>query len=187
MRKVYLFNFITLDGYFEGKNRDINWHNTDEEFNQFSVEQLSQVGTLLFGRITYELMASYWATDQAQQDDPETTKMMNSLPKVVFSRKLQTADWQNSRVVSSDAAAEVRSLKESEGKDIAIFGSGNLAHTLIEAGVVDELRIMVNPILLGEGTPVFAKGTQHKLELINSRQFKNGNVLLSYRFTNHAK
>jgi dihydrofolate reductase len=87
MRKLFAFNMVTLDGFFEGPNRDISWHTVDDEFNQFAVEQTSTVGAILFGRVTYELMASYWPSPAAQSDDPVVANLMNTLPKVVFSSK----------------------------------------------------------------------------------------------------
>jgi dihydrofolate reductase len=181
MRKVFLFNMTTLDGYFEGLHQDISWHNVDDEFNQFAIEQLKQVDTLLFGRVTYQGMASYWPTELAIKDDPEVAGLMNSLPKIVFSRTLDRADWNNSRLVKENPAGEVLKLKEQPGKDIAIFGSSNLAVTLAESDLIDEYRLIVNPVFLGDGTPLL-KGIKEKLnlKLINSRVFTSGNILLYY-------
>ena len=181
MRKVFLFNMITLDGYFEGLHQDISWHRVDDEFNQFAIEQLKQVDILLFGRVTYQGMASYWATEAAIKDDPTVAGLMNSLPKIVFSRTLDQADWNNSRLVKENAAGEVLKLKEQPGKDIAIFGSSNLAVTLAESDLIDEYRLIVNPVFLGDGTPLL-KGIKEKLNLrlINSRIFTSGNILLYY-------
>src|SRR5262245_43423205 len=98
--KLFAFNMVTLDGFFEGPNQDISWHNVDEDFNQFAVEQTANVGAILFGRVTYEGMASYWPTPEAQANDPEIAQLMNTLPKVVFSRTLQRADWNNTRLIA---------------------------------------------------------------------------------------
>ncbi len=113
MRKVLVFNLVTLDGFFEGPNHDISWHNVDAEFNDLAEQQLADLGMLVFGRVTYELMASYWPTPTAIENDPHVANAMNALPKVVFSRTLKTADWQNTRLVSTDAAVEVANLKGS--------------------------------------------------------------------------
>jgi len=181
MRKVFLFNMTTLDGFFEGSNQDISWHNADEEFNEFAIAQLNEVDTLLFGRVTYQGMASYWPTEFAIKDDPEVAGLMNSLPKVVFSRTLDKAEWNNTKLVKDNAAGEVLKLKEQPGKDIAIFGSSDLAVTLAESGLIDEYRIIVNPVFLGGGTPLL-KGIKEKLnlKLLEARIFKSGNVLLYY-------
>jgi dihydrofolate reductase len=183
MRKVFLFNMTTLDGYFEGPNQDIGWHNVDEEFNEFAIDQLKEVDTLLFGRVTYQGMASYWPTEFAINDDPVVAGLMNSLPKIVFSRTLDKVEWNNSKLVkdAERAAEEVLKLKGQPGKDIAIFGSSNLAVTLAERGLIDEYRIIVNPVFLGGGTTLL-KGIKAKinLKLLNARVFKSGNVLLYY-------
>jgi len=181
MRKVFLFNMTTLDGFFEGPNQDISWHNVDEEFNEFAIDQLNETGTLLFGRITYQVMASYWPTDAAIHDDPEVAGLMNSLSKIVFSRTLDKPEWNNSRLVKNNVVEEVSKLKQQPGKDIAIFGSSDLAVTLAEQGLIDEYRIIVNPLFLGGGTPLL-KGIKEKvnLKLLNARIFKSGNVLLYY-------
>ena len=183
MRKVFLFNMTTLDGFFEGPNQDISWHHTDDEFNEFAIEQLNEIGTLLFGRVTYEGMASYWPTEFAISEDPAVAGLMNSLPKIVLSRTLDKAEWNNSRLVkdAERAAEEVLKLKQQPGKDIAIFGSSDLAVTLAERGLIDEYRIIVNPVFLGNGTSLL-KGITEKLELelLNARIFKSGNVLLYY-------
>ena len=181
MRKVFLFNMTTLDGYFEGPNQDISWHNVDEEFNEFAIEHLDEIGTLLFGRVTYQGMASYWPTEFAISNDPEVAGRMNSLPKIVFSRTLDKAEWNNSKLVKENAVEEVSKLKQEPGKDIAIFGSSELAVTVAESGLIDEYRIIVNPVFLGGGTTML-NGIKEKLKLklLHARVFKSGNVLLYY-------
>jgi dihydrofolate reductase len=181
MRKIVFFMLTSLDGYFEGPNRNIDWHNVDEEFNDFAERQTSEFGALLFGRVTYELMASYWPTDAAKKDDPVIARLMNDLPKIVFSKTLQKVEWENTRLVKDDFAKVVSELKKESGKDAAIFGSSDLAVTLIEQGLIDEYRIMVNPVVLGEGKPLF-QGIKDKvdLKLIKTKVFKSGNVLMYY-------
>jgi len=181
MRKLFLFNMTTLDGFFEALNQDIGWHNVDEEFNEFAIQQLDEIGTLLFGRVTYEGMASYWPTELAISDDPEVAGRMNSLPKIVFSRTLDKAEWNNSKLIKENATEEVLKLKGQPGKDIAIFGSSDLSVTLAESGLIDEYRIIVNPVFLGQGTTLL-KGIKNKidLKLLEAKPFKSGNVLLYY-------
>lgn len=182
MRKLFSFNMVTLDGFFEGPNHDIGWHHVDDEFNQFAIEQTSNIGTILFGRVTYELMASYWPTSAAIIDDPVIADLMNSLPKIVFSRTLQKAEWNNTRLVKDHIAEEITKLKGQSGKDLAIFGSANLLSSLIQMDLIDEHRIMVNPVVLGSGTPLF-QGIKEKLELklLRTKAFASGNVLLYYQ------
>ena len=182
MRKLFAFNMITLDGFFEGPNHDITWHHVDDEFNQFAIEQTRTVGAILFGRVTYELMASYWPTPAAQSDDPVVADLMNTLPKVVFSRTLQKAEWNNTRLVKDNVAQEILKMKQEPGNDLAIFGSANLLSFLMQMNLVDEHRVMVNPVLIGSGTPLFRNIRQKvNLKLVKTRTFQSGNVLLCYR------
>ena len=147
MRKIILFNMMTLDGFFESSEGAIDWHMVDEEFNAFAVEQLNTVDTILFGRVTYQLMASYWPTEAAIRDDPIIADKMNRTDKIVFSRTLEKVEWKNSRLVKENAAEEVVKLKQQPGEDVIIFGSANLAATMAHNGVIDEYRVMVNPIV----------------------------------------
>jgi dihydrofolate reductase len=181
MGKVIVFNLTTLDGYFEGPKREIDWHHVDDEFNEFAIEQLNSVETLLFGRVTYELMASYWPSTGAIKDDPIVAAKMNSLPKIVFSKTLSGADWQNTRLVKDKFVEEISRLKKRSSKDNFIFGSSDLAVSFMEHGLIDEYRFIVNPILLGGGKPIFS-GIPNRVELkyLKSKVFKNGNVLLYY-------
>ncbi len=182
MRKVYFFNAMSLDGYFEGPGHNLDWHLVDEEFNDFAIQQLQASDLIVFGRLTYSMMAEYWPTSQAIEDDLEVAKLMNETPKIVFSRTLSLAPWQNTRLMCCEAAEELPRLKQLPGKDIAIFGSAELAEGLLATlGVIDELRIMVMPVLLGSGTPLFKIMPEAlKLALGGVRRFGNGNVLLTY-------
>jgi dihydrofolate reductase len=182
MRKVLFFMMVTLDGFFEGPNHTIDWHNVDKEFNTFANEQLDSVGTLLFGRVTYELMAAYWPTPSATKDDPEIAEKMNRMPKIVFSRTLNNAAWQNTRLIKENIVEEISKLKAEPGKDMILFGSSDLSVTLIQHGLIDEIRIMVNPVVLGNGTTLF-NGIQERLRLrlMKTKTFHSGNVLLYYQ------
>lgn len=182
MRKVLFFMLTSLDGYFEGPEQDIGWHNVDDEFNDFAIEQLDSVDTLLFGRVTYEMMASFWPTPYAIETDPIVAGKMNSMAKIVFSKKLAKAEWQNARLVKNHFAEEIKTLKQQPGKDLIIFGSSDLAVTFLQAGLLDEIRVLVNPVVLGSGKPLF-KGINGKvgLKLLKTRTFRNGNVLLYYQ------
>ena len=181
MRKVLFFMMTSLNGFYERGAWEIDWHHVDDEFTKFSIEQIETVDTLLFGRATYEGMAAYWPTEAAAADSPAVTAKMNETPKIVFSRTMERADWENTRLVRSDAAEEVARLKSQPGKDLIIFGSSDLAASLAKHGLIDEYRIMVNPILLGAGKPVFAGLVGDvPLQLLNVRTFDNGNVLLTY-------
>ncbi len=184
MRRIIWFNMITLDGHFEGPNRDISWHNVDEEFNDFAIDQLNSLDTLLFGRLTYDMMAGYWPTEMALNDDPIVAGKMNAITKVVYSTKLNKADWSNSSILKKDINEQTARLKEQPGRDMAIFGSGILGNSLLQAGLIDEIRLMVAPIILGQGRPLFEPaGKRIHLKQLDSRQFANGNVLLNYQVT----
>jgi len=182
MRNLYLFNMTTVDGYFEGtKKWEIDWHNVDDEFNDFAIKQLDATGTLMFGRVTYEGMAGYWPTQRAIQSDPDIAERMNSIEKVVVSTTLRRADWENTRIVHANVKEEIRKLKGLPGKEIGVFGSANLADSLINSGLVDECRIIINPIALGKGNSLFkANGDRTNLRLLGTTTFKSGNVLLRY-------
>jgi dihydrofolate reductase len=182
MRNVIMFNLITLDGYFEGVNKwDIGWHQVDEEFNKFSIDQLAQADGLIFGRVTYEGMASYWPTPEAIKDDHEVASRMNSIRKYVFSKTLAKAEWNNTQVIKGDAVKELSRLKAEPGKDLYIFGSADLSSTFTRHNLIDEYRLMVNPVVLGKGGPLFKESeSMLKLKLLNTKSFKNGNVLLYY-------
>jgi dihydrofolate reductase len=182
MRKVILFNMVSLDGFFAGPNGEIDWHNVDEEFNEFAIEQTNSAGGLLFGRVTYELMASYWPTPDATRDDPVIAGQMNSIQKYVFSKTLEQAKWNNTRLVKGEAAKEVATLKQQPGRDLFVFGSADLASTLIQQGLIDEFRIMINPVVLGSGKPLFKDIPERlNLTLLKTKQFRNGNLLLYYQ------
>ncbi len=184
MRKVIFQMLVSLDGFFEGPGRDISWHGpvVDEEYNKYAEEFLGTIGTLLFGRVTYELMAGYWPSKGALKDDPIIAKKMNSLQKIVFSRTLQKVDWENSRLAKMSAADEVRKLKKQPGKDMAIFGSSDLCLELIENDLIDEYRIMVAPVVLGEGKRLF-QGIEKRLsfKLVKTKIMKTGVVMLHYQ------
>jgi dihydrofolate reductase len=182
MRKIFLFMMVTLDNYFEGPNAEIDWHNVDAEFNEFAIAQLKSVDALLFGRLTYQMMASYWPTPAALEDDPIVAARMNHIQKIVFSKTLDSADWENTLLVKENAIEALQQLKQQPGKDMAIFGSAELTASLSNHGLIDEYRIMVNPVVLGSGKPLFAGlNGRLNLKLLKAKTFKSGNVLLYYQ------
>jgi dihydrofolate reductase len=184
MRKLVSFTQVTLDGYFTGRNGDLSWAhegNQDAEWNAFVAENASGGGQLLFGRVTYELMVSYWPTPAALENDPVVAERMNNLPKVVFSRRLDNVSWNNTRLVKGDLAGEVRKLKQAPGEGMVILGSGSIVSQLAQAGLIDEYQIVLKPVVLGEGRTMF-DGIKEKLILTptKTRAFTNGNVLVCY-------
>jgi dihydrofolate reductase len=175
--KLIMWNLMTLDGFVEGPNRDISWHEDvwGEELEQLSISQLAEAGGLLFGRITYELMANHWPGATGEVAD-----FMNALPKYVFSRTLTKSNWNNTQMFGSDVPGTVARLKRENTKDIFLFGSADLAASLMPDGLIDEFRIAVNPIILGGGTPLFKPGERLKLKLLDSRTLSTGVVILRY-------
>lgn len=183
MPRLIVFNSVTLDGYFTDKNGDMSWahQSNDPEWNEFVEGNASGGGVLVFGRVTYEMMKSFWPTPAALQQFPVVAERMNSLPKVVFSRTLNQAEWKNTRLMKGDLAAEIRKLKEGPGEDMAIMGSGSIVSQLAQEGLIDEFQLVLNPIVLGQGRTMF-DGIKEKLrmKLTKTRTFGNGNVLLCY-------
>jgi len=182
MRKLAVFNNVTLDGYFVTMNGDMSWaHKQDPEWNAFVQGNASGGGELLFGRITYEMMASYWPTPHAIENFPVVAEGMNNLPKVVFSRTMDKASWSNTKLVKGDIAAEIRKMKKEPGNDMVILGSGTIVSQLAQDGLIDEYQVVVNPIVLGKGRTMF-DGVKDKLtlKLTKTRPFANGSVVLCY-------
>jgi len=182
MRKLIVFNNVTLDGYFTDRNGDMSWaHQHDPEWLEFVQGNASGGGELLFGRKTYDLMASYWPTPMASKNDPVVADQMNKLPKVVFSRSMDKASWSNTRVVKGDIAAEVRKMKSADGPGMAIFGSGTIVANFAQANLIDEYQIAIHPIILGAGRTMFeGLKTKLSLRLTKSRTFGNGIVFACY-------
>ena len=181
MRKMFSFMIMSADGYHADPGRALGWQTIDEEFSQFALAQLREAGTLLFGRVTYEGMAAFWPTPAGEESDPEVAKAMNTVPKIVISRTLAQATWAGTQVVSTDAEQELARLKQRPGKDIVIPGSSTLTAGLLQTGLLDELRIMVNPVILGQGRSLFAGAGKTSLKLLKTQRFTSGNVLLYYQ------
>ena len=141
---------------------------------------MGSVDTILFGRVTYELMSKYWPTDTV--NDPYIKERMNNLPKVVFSRTMQKVAWNNSKLVAEIDPERLMRMKRMAGKNIAVLGSGSIVSALTGLGLIDEYRIIVNPVILGEGTPMFQGLKQsQKLKMIDTRQLGSGVAILSYQ------
>src|SRR5262245_47323272 len=182
MRKLLSFHVTSLDGYYEGPGQAFDWPVVDEEFNVFALRQLEEADTLLFGRATYQMMAGYWPTLAARQDDPAVTAKMNGLDKIVISRTLGTAEWAPTRVIGGDVAEVIGKLKQQPGKNMMILGSSALTVSLIGMGLVDEVRVMVTPVVLGDGKSLFRTAADRiNLRPLRPRSFRSGNVLLRYQ------
>ncbi|NTV25230.1 MAG: dihydrofolate reductase [Chlorobiaceae bacterium] len=183
MRKLSVFNFISLDGCFDGAVRgDIGWHPHDIESSGYAAEMLARHNTLLFGRVTYDMMAGYWSSEEAKRNDPKVADGMNRAEKIVFSRSMQSAAWSNTTVLNEDIADQVRRMKGSEGNDMTILGSGSIVTQFASQDLVDEYQIMIDPVVVGNGRKIF-EGIEKtiRLQLIGTNVFRNGSVILSYR------
>lgn len=184
MGRLSMFNNVSLDGFFtdrEGTTRWAHERKPDEEWTAFTSENASGGGALLFGRITYGEMESFWPTPQAHKMMPVVAQRMNDMQKFVFSRTLHKPTWNNTTVLKGDPAAEVRKLKTEGGPDLTIMGSGTIVSPLAAAGLIDEYKFVINPLSLGMGRTLFEGAPkQLNLKLISSRSFKNGNVYLVY-------
>jgi dihydrofolate reductase len=184
MRRLTSFTHVTLDGFFTDEHNDMSWAHTrtsDPEWSAFVAENAGSGGMLLFGRVTYQMMAGYWPTPQAKKDASEVADGMNKAPKVVFSRTLAKAEWSNTTLVKGDLATEVKKLKDASGPPMVILGSGSIVAQLAQARLIDEFQLAVNPLILGRGRTLF-EGVKEKLSLTlaATRAFKNGTVLMRY-------
>jgi dihydrofolate reductase len=185
MNKVIVFQQVSLDGYFTDANSDMSWaHKQDAEWNAFVAGNANGDAVLLFGRITYEQMAGFWPTPQAHATMPSVAEGMNRMQKVVFSRTMDKASWNNTRLVKDGMAAEVRRLKKEAGKDMVLMGSGTIVSQLTQEGLIDEFQLVVNPLVLGKGRSMF-DGVNSKVPMkrTQTRTFENGNVFLCYEPT----
>jgi len=182
MRKLLVFNSVTIEGYFTDKNGDMSWaHKQDPEWNDFVANNAKSGGELVFGRVTYDMMVSFWPTPAAAQMFPDIAKGMNESPKVVFSRTMDKASWNNTRLFKGDLENKVRKLKSESGDGLVVMGSGQIVAQLAQAGLVDQYQIVLNPIVLGGGRTMFERVTNKlNLKLTDSRTFRNGNVVLTY-------
>ena len=179
MRRLVMWNLETLDGCFDGpKPWQLDWHLAawGDELERFSLDQSEEVGTLLFGRVTYEGMAAHWTRATG-----ETADFMNGVPKVVFSNTLESAGWSNTRLVKGDAADEVAKLKQESGKDLFVFGSAKLCDGLMQRGLFDEYRICLAPVVLGGGVALFKPAPEaRRMTLLEARALKTGAIILRY-------
>jgi dihydrofolate reductase len=182
MRKLMVFNNVSLDGYFTDASGDMSWaHKQDPEWNSFTAENAGGEAELVFGRITYDMMASFWPTPQAMQMMPAVADGMNRMRKSVFSRTLDKTSWQNTRVIKGDLATEVRRMKQETGPNMLLMGSGQIIAQLTEAQLIDEYQIVVTTTVLGRGRTMFEGVTNRpNLCLTKTRSFNNGNVVLWY-------
>lgn len=182
MRKLIMWNVITLDGYFEGnQNWDLSFHETvwGPELEKLSIEQLHSADYLVFGRVTYEGMSAYWQNTEGE--NAEIAELMNNIPKLIFSETLKEVDWKNSTLINENASAEISRLKTQGGKDMYVFGSADLSETFINDDLFDEYRIGIAPVILGSGRPLFKQGiSSRNLTLVSTQQLSPGGIVLKF-------
>jgi dihydrofolate reductase len=179
MRKLFWQINATLDGFMEGPNRELDFtaQFEDQDFDRYATDMLKSIDGVLLGRRTYQLFAEYWPSATGSDAD-----RLNQLPKIVFSRTLKQVEWNNSRLVKEGVAEEVARLKQQPGNDLALFGSANLASTLIRLGLIDEYRILVTPVVLGSGRPMFQDLKDRiGLKLLKAATWSSGIVALYYQ------
>lgn len=184
MRKIGVFNFLTLNGFYKGAAEDISWHRHGQEESEFAANaaKSGSPNSLVFGRVTYEQMASFWPTEMGINMNREVSEGMTQAQKYVFSSTMKSASWKNTTILGGNVVSEATKLKNSEGPDLTILGSGSIVSQLAEKGLIDHFTFMIDPVVLGEGTTLF-NGISKKLdlELIDSRVFSSGVVLLNYK------
>ncbi len=182
MRKIIVFENVTLDGFMAGPDGELDWAVRDDEVTEYSKEGNDSTDMFLFGRVTYDMMASFWPTPTGMSANPVFAEALNNTPKIVFSTTLKKADWQNTEVAQALTKDEILKLKQLPGKNMMIFGSGTLVEQLTKLGLIDEYQLMLNPIVLGKGKSLFKNTTDRmNLTLVNTKTFKSGIVLLQYQ------
>lgn len=184
MPRLNMFNNISLDGYFTDANNDMSWAHAgadDPELREFTTNNAKGAAALIFGRVTYQMMASFWPSPQAAAAMPDVAKGMNQARKYVFSRSLQKTDWEGTTILSGDPVAEIARMKQQNGPQMTLLGSGSIVSQLAAAGLIDDYQLLVCPVILGGGRTLF-EGVKRRpsLKLANSRAFKNGRVFLHY-------
>jgi dihydrofolate reductase len=180
MRKLNVFESISVDGYFTDAKGEMNWAHAgreDVEFGDWVGGNASSGGELLFGRKTYKMMEAFWPTPIAAEQMPVVAKGMNASRKYLASRTIQPT-WNNTRLLNGDLVKAVEDLKASDGPGLTVLGSGSVAAQLGEAGLVDQYQFVIIPVALGRGRTVFTKG--RKLRLVDQRAFRCGNVVVTY-------
>jgi dihydrofolate reductase len=185
MRKVIMLNRVSLDGFFAGPNGEIyDWFISDPEVDK-AAHEMAQADTILFGRVTYQLFESVWPKVADDPNAPKeariTANEVNKMTKVVFSNTLKEVTWENSKLFKGNLAEEVRKLKQGNGPDILIFGSGTIVKQLADEGLLDEYLFVLTPVILGAGKSLFKDVKKFNLELLEARDFNSGNVLLHYK------
>ena len=185
MRKLVLFMHLSLDGFAGGPNGELDFLTYDEELQQYADELVKTVGSPVYGKTTYQLMESYWPTvlkkSDASKHSMEHAQWVENVPKIVFSKSLTEVSWNNTRLIKDNIEEEVKELKQQPGKDLAIFGSPGLAASFMNLGLIDEYKLTIHPIILGNGISAFKNNTvRSSLKLLDTRTLKSGVITVHY-------
>lgn len=185
MRNLLYFMHASLDGFVAGPNGEMDWIRFDDELFDFVATMTDKADTALYGRVTYEMMQGYWPTagenPNASKHDKEHSAWYKKVSKIVLSRTLSGEGLENTTVISDQLASKINAIKNKEGKDILIFGSPRASHSLLGLGLIDAFWIFVNPVLLGQGMPLFQNVTDKiNLTLVESKLFSCGVIALHY-------
>jgi dihydrofolate reductase len=181
MRKIIAFENISLDGFASGPGGEIDWAVHDDEVTQLGQEGHSSADLFLFGRKTYEMMAGFWPTPAGMTANKVFADIMNKTAKIVFSRTLEKAGWENTKIEREITEEKILALKQQTGKNIMIFGSISIVRQLLDFKMIDALQLMLNPVVLGKGKPMFDSEAEMSLALQSARTFTSGIVMLTYR------
>lgn len=182
MKKLILFNSVTADGYFEDSKGLVGWHHADAEFNEFAIRQLNESGALLLGRKTFAMMQDYWTSVAAFENNPAVAVIMRDKSKFVVSGTINDSIWENTAFIGGDLFESIMQLKQQSDNDILMFASAALALSFRELGLIDEYRILISPILIGSGKPLFGQSDERiPLKLLHAQTFDSGNILLNYQ------
>ena len=183
MRKLIVSEAVTLDGYFAGPNGEIDWQVLGPAHRSYSIELLDEADTLLFGRVTYEMMAAFWPERLGGAYDPQIAERMNGRRKIVVSRTLNKPEWNGSELLGDELGEGIRRLKSEPGGTIAVMGSGSVVTQLTALGLIDEYRLIVTPVVLGGGRPLFdGEGLTGRvpLRLLDAVTLEGGNIVVRY-------
>lgn len=181
MRKLTAFVFTTLNGYYKGADGDLDWHSNGAEEIEFAQNKLQEGNTLLFGRKTFEMMRNFWVTPMAYELFPAVALRINQADKLVCSNTLKETEWANTSILNGDIVSKIKALKETEGSDITLMGSGSLVKLLAQEGLIDEFELMIDPVVLGKGDTLFeGLDKELNLEITDARLFRESGVLLLY-------
>jgi dihydrofolate reductase len=185
MRKIILSMMLSLDSFIEGPDKELDWHVVDEEFNEYAIDLLNRVDTILFGRVNYQLFESYWpkAIDDPliSKSDLEIAHRIDDINKIVYSRTLQKVEWKNTKLVRDVVLEEVLKMKEESGKDMVMYGGAGIAQSFMKLGLIDEYRLFYNPVVLGNGKPLFKNlNGRIGMNLVDVKRFDSGLVLIVY-------